>query len=114
MKTLTCKRCGHTWYPRSPNKPKNCASCNSPYWDKERGIKMKVDSELIKQKVINEYKPSVLIRPQNCPACGSEKTYTRVYTRPTGWYDDLAGCGECGCRYNQARDNYIRLEVKKC
>jgi hypothetical protein len=36
---LTCTRCGHSWYPRNPSvKPKYCPKCNSPYWDKPRGV----------------------------------------------------------------------------
>ena len=31
-----CKRCGHTWIPRSDNLPTICPSCKSPYWNKER------------------------------------------------------------------------------
>lgn len=35
---LKCTRCGHKWYPRKPQKPRNCANkmCNSPYWDRPR------------------------------------------------------------------------------
>jgi len=35
---LTCLRCGHTWIPRTPKKPKVCPNlkCKSPYWDKLR------------------------------------------------------------------------------
>ncbi len=36
---LKCTRCGHTWFPRSTAKPKNCAKCRSPYWDKPRQTK---------------------------------------------------------------------------
>ena len=35
MPTLHCKRCGHTWYPRTPKEPKVCPKCSSPYWNKE-------------------------------------------------------------------------------
>ena len=35
IKSVTCKRCGHTWYPRQPT-IRICAKCKSPYWDKER------------------------------------------------------------------------------
>ena len=34
-----CKRCGHTWHPRSVKEPKICPKCNSPYWNKERRSK---------------------------------------------------------------------------
>jgi len=34
---LSCTRCGHTWHPRTPQLPKVCPLCKSPYWDKERG-----------------------------------------------------------------------------
>ncbi|MEM0171614.1 MAG: hypothetical protein QXV57_03535 [Thermoproteota archaeon] len=33
---LKCKRCGHEWYPRKPEKPRICPRCKSPYWDVER------------------------------------------------------------------------------
>ena len=31
----TCQRCGHSWYPRSPE-VRICPKCKSPYWDKVR------------------------------------------------------------------------------
>ncbi len=38
IKKLRCLRCGHEWYPHSPEKPTRCPSpkCRSPYWSKER------------------------------------------------------------------------------
>ena len=36
---LKCNRCGHTWIPRSPNLPRVCARCNSPYWNKDRKLR---------------------------------------------------------------------------
>ena len=39
IKTITkkdCIRCGHTWYPRSQNKPIICPKCKSPYWNKAK------------------------------------------------------------------------------
>jgi len=33
---MKCKRCGHTWTPRSPKKPKSCPSCKSYQWDEKR------------------------------------------------------------------------------
>lgn len=38
-KTITikqCTRCGHEWFPRTPEKPMVCPKCKSPYWDKPR------------------------------------------------------------------------------
>lgn len=35
VKELSCKRCGHSWYPRQPE-VRICPKCKSPYWDKER------------------------------------------------------------------------------
>lgn len=32
-----CKRCGHSWHPRKPQKPRVCPKCKSPYWDTPRG-----------------------------------------------------------------------------
>ena len=38
---LKCLRCEHEWIPRQPKKPKYCAGCNSPYWNKPKwkGVK---------------------------------------------------------------------------
>ena len=33
---LSCNRCGHSWYSRTPNEPKVCPKCKSPYWNKKR------------------------------------------------------------------------------
>ncbi len=32
---VTCQRCGHKWYPRSPEVI-ICPKCKSPYWDKKK------------------------------------------------------------------------------
>ena len=40
IKQLKCLRCGYTWFPRRPEKPKFCANCNSPYWDRPRRKKV--------------------------------------------------------------------------
>lgn len=37
LPTYTCLRCGHRWVPRIP-KPRHCARCNSPYWDRPRKL----------------------------------------------------------------------------
>ena len=36
---LRCLRCGHTWIPRTPKKPKVCPNpkCKSPYWHIPKG-----------------------------------------------------------------------------
>lgn len=34
LPTLKCKRCGHTWIPRTNKEPRVCAKCNSVYWNK--------------------------------------------------------------------------------
>jgi len=38
LNSLTCKRCGYSWYPRIINGesqiPGTCARCRSPYWFK--------------------------------------------------------------------------------
>lgn len=30
-----CKRCGHTWTPRSNKKPVKCPACISVQWDRD-------------------------------------------------------------------------------
>lgn len=57
---LKCNRCGHEWIPRSPNYPKVCAKCNSPYWNKKRSMNMKKkitkeDKEWIEEKTEMAY-----------------------------------------------------------
>lgn len=44
LPVLKCLRCGHTWIPRTPKKPKVCPNlkCKSPYWDRPRRHKKKV------------------------------------------------------------------------
>ena len=35
--SVTCTRCGHSWYPKSPDVvPTQCPKCKSPYWSRER------------------------------------------------------------------------------
>ncbi len=36
FKSLSCKRCSHTWTPRSKTPPVQCPKCHSPYWNRER------------------------------------------------------------------------------
>ncbi len=47
LPTLACLRCGHTWHPRNPEKPRCCAKCKSPYWDvpslTEKKLKQAID-----------------------------------------------------------------------
>jgi len=46
MKSHTCTRCNHTWYPRTPDKPRVCPKCKSPYWsDPKRTKKDKKEGE---------------------------------------------------------------------
>jgi len=33
---LKCKRCGHEWVLRKPEKPKTCPKCRSVYWNVPR------------------------------------------------------------------------------
>jgi predicted Zn-ribbon and HTH transcriptional regulator len=40
LPTMKCNRCDYEWIPRVPN-PRWCAKCRSPYWNKERKIKIK-------------------------------------------------------------------------
>ena len=32
MKKNKCVRCGHEWWPRTPEKPRNCGKCKVAYW----------------------------------------------------------------------------------
>lgn len=33
---VKCLRCGHSWIRKTPEKPRVCPSCHSPYWDRVR------------------------------------------------------------------------------
>ena len=34
--TYECLRCGHTWHPRQPERPRLCPRCKTVRWDTER------------------------------------------------------------------------------
>lgn len=36
MEKLRCCRCGHEWWPKTPNRPGVCPRCKSYDWDKPR------------------------------------------------------------------------------
>ena len=40
--TLSCNRCGHKWYSRTPNV---CPKCKSPYWNKKRVRKINLETK---------------------------------------------------------------------
>jgi len=35
IKSLSCKKCGYNWIPRSEKKPKLCPACKCRKWDKK-------------------------------------------------------------------------------
>ncbi len=39
LRQHTCLRCANTWWPRRPTKPRRCARCKSPYWDRPRQVR---------------------------------------------------------------------------
>jgi len=43
---VTCERCKHKWYPRSPEVV-ICPKCKSPYWDKK---KVRISKKVINSK----------------------------------------------------------------
>lgn len=36
MTQNTCNRCKHSWWQRTPESPRSCPKCKSPYWNKAR------------------------------------------------------------------------------
>ncbi len=36
LSQLTCLRCGHTWWPRTPGRPGVCPQCKNREWDKPK------------------------------------------------------------------------------
>ncbi len=50
IRKIKCKRCGHEWYPRSPDVRK-CPHCKSYYWDRKKVQKMrKRDGKAIERR----------------------------------------------------------------
>ena len=43
---VSCKRCGHQWFPRQ-FVVRVCPKCKSPYWDKERKTKKLIVAALV-------------------------------------------------------------------
>jgi len=41
LPTYSCKRCGHSWYPRKDRIPTICPKCKSRLWYEKRGEKKK-------------------------------------------------------------------------
>lgn len=41
IRAVACLRpkCGHRWYPRTPQRPAVCPRCKSPLWDRAPKIK---------------------------------------------------------------------------
>jgi DNA-directed RNA polymerase subunit RPC12/RpoP len=39
MEEYVCKRCDHSWIPRTQKIPKECPNCKSRFWCKDRKIK---------------------------------------------------------------------------
>jgi predicted Zn-ribbon and HTH transcriptional regulator len=37
---LKCKRCGHEWPTKDVTSVRVCPKCHSPWWDKEKKIKL--------------------------------------------------------------------------
>ncbi|MCZ6690918.1 MAG: hypothetical protein O7H41_15115 [Planctomycetota bacterium] len=36
VREAACGRCGYKWLPRKPGRPRKCANCHDPAWDKKR------------------------------------------------------------------------------
>jgi|GEM_PF-2600308 len=66
IQTVTCKRCGYEWIPRT-KEVRTCANskCRSPYWDRERGEKPNRQGEL--QMKVAPGKPTHLISLKKRP-----------------------------------------------
>ncbi len=92
---LLCKRCGHSWIPRSEKSPKFCPKCNSPYWQTERkhplGINLGVLNGQWKGDEVSNGKLHAWLRrnlpkPIYCEHCKTAKPYevtckTGIYNR---------------------------------
>jgi hypothetical protein len=36
LEKISCRRCNHSWTPRSKEPPVQCSRCHSPYWNRDR------------------------------------------------------------------------------
>jgi len=47
LPTLECKRCGHTWHPRTDKLPDVCPNpkCKSRYWNKPRKLPKEIEGK---------------------------------------------------------------------
>ena len=76
LSQLTCLRCQHTWYPKSPTIPGHCPKCNSPYWNKPRGKVAKDPVKITGKKRFHCFRcdyewNSALDHPTSCAKCRS-------------------------------------------
>lgn len=61
IKALRCRKCGWTWYPRSPRRPEVCPSCKCREWDNDNKVfgteRVRINFS-IDSKLRNEFKDS--------------------------------------------------------
>ena len=60
LPTLTCLRCGHSWYPHRPALPKVCPKCKTPY---------EISKTMHKYVERAGIDPSTLVHGAGCDAC---------------------------------------------
>jgi hypothetical protein len=73
MESLKCSRCRVSWVPRIQGRPKQCPSCHSPYWDKDRVRGVVVAAKPVKASrvpVVEESKPDKIARSEAACKCG--------------------------------------------
>lgn len=54
IRSCTCSRCHYIWYLRSPQIPRVCPKCKSPYWSSDSEFKQDFEKDKMEAKKIEE------------------------------------------------------------
>ncbi len=77
---IYCRRCGHSWYPRSPE-VRTCPKCKSVYWDRER-----------------KYPNETMARENNPQWRGDDVGYASLHLWVASRKPKPKLCGHCGAK----------------
>jgi len=55
LPSFHCLRCEHSWFPRKPEKPLRCGKCGSPYWDRKRQRRVRVEGKEVRVMGIKKW-----------------------------------------------------------
>lgn len=89
LPNLICKRCEHTWHPRSEKLPDVCPKCKSRYWNKERRVTKVTAAKAVK----NEAEDTM---PVQCDNIGHYRFTIPKTNNVTKYGNVKAVCPHCG------------------